>query len=172
MTEFRGGLPVSGQQARIVDHVLDNPVTVVSAGAGSGKTHTTVAAVLQLLQERRANLDTFVLITFTNKAADSLRGRLEEVLVERGRKTPDPVARRHWRYQHERLPAAFIGTIHSFCSQLIRTFGYDERVARDASITTSNFLLSQAVTDTAEAHLNSANPLLLEPPLAWREYEL
>src|SRR5919198_1174418 len=77
----RGGRPVSAEQAAVVDHVLTHRFTVADAGAGAGKTQTTVAAVFELLAQRpESSLDQFVLITFTNKAADELRRRLETAL--------------------------------------------------------------------------------------------
>src|SRR5262245_27995436 len=81
--EYRGGLRVTAQQAAVVDHAISHLVTVVGAGAGSGKTHTTAATVLELLDRRTASIDQFVLITFTNKAADELRERMESLLRRR-----------------------------------------------------------------------------------------
>jgi ATP-dependent exoDNAse (exonuclease V) beta subunit len=80
----RGGIAVTRQQAAVIDHVAAQSAgccaTVVSAGAGSGKTHTTVATVLHLAETKGATLDQFVLITFTEKAADELRARMERAL--------------------------------------------------------------------------------------------
>src|SRR4051794_39501285 len=130
----RGGIPVTDQQAAVVDHVVGQGpayrVTVVSAGAGSGKTHTTVAAVLELVELRGASIDQFVLITFTEKAADELRARMERSLAERVRGASTEADRLFWQGQQERLAAAYAGTIHGFCRQILKTFGYDERVAR------------------------------------------
>ena len=79
----RGGQKVSEEQAAVVDHVLTHRVTVSDAGAGAGKTQTTVAAVFELLAQRPdAAIGQFVLITFTNKAADQLKQKLAEALEE------------------------------------------------------------------------------------------
>ena len=69
----------------MVQEVLNQKVTVVSAGAGTGKTFTTIAAVLSLLQravEPPISLDQFVLITFSRKAATELRLRMAAALRE------------------------------------------------------------------------------------------
>src|SRR5205807_10096845 len=120
--DTRGGLPVTPQQAAVVDAVLAGPVTVVGAGAGSGKTHTTLAAVLELIDAGPATLDRFVLITFTEKAAGELRRRIEEALA--GRAAAAGAGRRRWDQQRELLAAAYIGTIHGFCRFVLTTYGY------------------------------------------------
>ena len=147
----RGGLPVSPQQDRIVAHVLNEPVTVVAAGAGSGKTHTTVAAVVELITEGRATPDQFVLITFTNKAADELRARIEEALREQHGKATG-AARERWHHHLERLGAAYIGTIHGFCRFLIRTYGFEADAARESDVTFAGRFLQEALYDSLESY--------------------
>lgn len=171
MTQYRGGTAVTEQQARVIDDVLENPVTVVSAGAGSGKTYTTVAAVLQIVEHRLASLDQFILITFTNKAADELRARMERELR---RRVTDSAGeeRRFWRSQQERLSSAYIGTIHGFCSRMLKTFGYEERVARESSVTISRFRLTEALRDAAEELIGQPDQLLLSDTLRWQEHDL
>src|SRR5690348_11380030 len=109
------------QQQAVIDSVMSGGVTVVGAGAGSGKTHTMVASVMALLDSGHS-ADQFVLITFTNKAADELRERVEgEIRSRIAAATGDDRAR--WIEQQERLAAAYMGTIHSFALQLLRTYG-------------------------------------------------
>jgi DNA helicase-2/ATP-dependent DNA helicase PcrA len=150
-TVRRGGLPVNAQQLDVVDHVLAEPVTVVVAGAGSGKTHTMVAAALELVERGEATLDQFALITFTNQAADELRERLVDELA---RHTAADPAR--WGPQEERLGAAYLGTIHGFCHSLLRTYGYSELVARSSAVTMSHSLLGAALEDALEEALEPA----------------
>lgn len=170
--ESRGGLDVSDQQAVVVDHVANNKVTVVGAGAGSGKTHTTVATVVELVQQKAATLDQFVLITFTNKAANELRARLEQVIGMRVSSAATSVERLFWRDQQERMSAAYIGTIHGFCARVLHTFGYEERVAREAGITFAQYRLTESLQDAVEAALNGDGRMLLNSPLQIPEYEL
>ena len=62
-------------QLRAITHPLDGGPAIVVAGAGSGKTFTLTARVAWLIAQgvppRRV-----VAVTFTNKAADELRGRI------------------------------------------------------------------------------------------------
>ncbi|MGF6950212.1 ATP-dependent exoDNAse (exonuclease V) beta subunit [Neobacillus sp. B4I6] len=134
----RGGISLSQEQANIVDHVLATSFTiptVVSAGAGSGKTRTMVATVLEIIKLRDdVNIDDFALITFTNKATDEMRSRLEEELDELIKESVDKVEQDMWFEQKERLANAFIGTIHRFCSMILRQHGYDEHVSHETEM--------------------------------------
>jgi DNA helicase-2/ATP-dependent DNA helicase PcrA len=168
----RGGLPVSNQQAAVVDHVVANPVTVVAAGAGAGKTHTTVAAALQLVQAGDASIDQFALITFTNKAADELRARLEKELAIRVLQASSEAERAVWQAQQELLSAAFVGTIHGFCSRILRGFGYAERIAREADVTTARFMRNQALLDAIEEELTAPEATLNLEVLSEEAYVL
>ena len=168
----RGGMPVTQQQATVIDEMINNPVTVVGAGAGSGKTHTMVAAVMELI-DQGASAEQFILVTFTNAAADEIRKRLEEAVQAR-LASAIPAQKRQWREQQERLALAYIGTIHGLCNNILRTFGYGEDVAREADITFSRMTLSSALEDAVEAHVTdpAAAPVLLREPLEWEEHEL
>jgi DNA helicase-2/ATP-dependent DNA helicase PcrA len=172
VVDYRGGLRVTRQQAAVVDHVVANPVTVVGAGAGSGKTHTTAATVLDLLDSRSVPIDAFVLITFTNNAADELRERMESLLRERVARAANPADVAHWRAQQERLSAAFVGTIHGFCRGILRTYGYEALLAREADVTLSRALLHQAIEDSLEWLLRQPMPFLLGDQMRWEEFHL
>ncbi len=93
---------------------------LVEAGAGSGKTQSLVARLVAVLRSGRATIDTLAAVTFTRKAAAELRGRFQ-VGLERARLTEkDPAARARLDAALEHLERAFIGTIHSFSSRLLR----------------------------------------------------
>ncbi|MCH7471443.1 UvrD-helicase domain-containing protein, partial [bacterium] len=102
---------------------------LVSASAGSGKTAVLIERVLRATladDEREAiPLDRMLIVTFTNAAASELRARL-------GRELAAEIARRHAqgapldpvRRQLALLPRAQISTLHSFCAEVIRRYGY------------------------------------------------
>lgn len=146
--------PLREEQARVVQEVLNQKVTVVSAGAGTGKTFTTIEAVLALLQrtaEPPISLDQFVLITFSRKAATELRSRMAAALrrkLEEARNDNDMTSVRQWRHASERLGAAYIGTFHAFCRRILRTYGYSEYVARESDVSFSLHLRRQAFAQT------------------------
>ena len=134
---------------------------VVTAGAGTGKTAILVERALNLLGSGATALDTMALITFTEKAAAELRVRLGRGLERLLRRSAGSVGAapdraedgdRSWRWlaaqgtPAERVGAAAlaalhaldgaaIGTIHAFCSDILRRYpreaGVDPRFAAD-----------------------------------------
>ena len=109
MAEFH----LTEAQARAVDH--RGGALLISAGAGSGKTRVLVERLLSRIAEG-GDLDRFLIITYTRAAAAELRGRILAALREKLRTDPSP----HLRRQLLLLPQARIGTIHSFCSAVLR----------------------------------------------------
>lgn len=83
------------------------PPTIVSAGAGSGKTYRIADEVEQLVVSG-VPVDRIGAVTFTDAAAAELQERIRERLVERG-----------LVHAAERLDAAPIRTIHSFALSLL-----------------------------------------------------
>ncbi|MEP6474744.1 MAG: UvrD-helicase domain-containing protein, partial [Gemmatimonadota bacterium] len=115
--------PTPSQYRAIVN--ADRHVLVV-AGAGSGKTSTVVGRILHLLgvptpapggesvpASARApiRLADLAAITFTNAAAADLKDRLRSELRKAGR-----------RQEVYEVDGARIGTIHSFCVDVLREF--------------------------------------------------
>jgi len=64
---------LTGAQSRAV--LIDDPLMLVSAGAGSGKTKTVTHRILRLMADGWM-ASSILAITFTNKAADEMRDRL------------------------------------------------------------------------------------------------
>lgn len=105
---------------------------VVTAGAGSGKTYVLVARYLRLLQERLALslpeqadappdvLPGILAITFTDKAAREMRTRVRDAVEAQARDAENAAERAAWEQQRAAVEAARIGTIHSFCGELLR----------------------------------------------------
>lgn len=113
MSEFK---PTQAQKAAIETR---GSAVLVSAGAGSGKTKVLTERLMGYLRDRTdpAELDEFLIITFTKAAAGELRGRIMEELS--AAQAADP-ANRRLRRQSALVRRAQIGTIHSFCASLLR----------------------------------------------------
>lgn len=174
---IRGGYDVTLEQERIIEHVVDNRVTVVSAGAGSGKTYTMIAAVMELieLQPDTVRLDEFVLITFTNKAADEMRARLDKAVNDKMAKAEQQGLEEEyerWMIQKERITSTFIGTIHAFCSKLLRAFGYEERVAHETEVLTARRYYQEALDQTLLECLQTPDEVFLFRETGLAPYEL
>ena len=114
--------PDAQARARISDDLDIN--LLVEAGAGSGKTTELVARMVALVASGVATVDEIAAVTFTRKAAAALRERFQMHLEER---VAEPLEAGGDHLVRDRLSAAlddidrvFVGTIHAFCSRLLR----------------------------------------------------
>ena len=91
----------------------------VAASAGSGKTTVLVEHIAYLISDRENPVyaDRLAAVTFTEKAAAELRGRLEARIAKLLAENPEDD---FLREQLVRLGSARISTISSFCLSLIR----------------------------------------------------
>jgi ATP-dependent helicase/nuclease subunit A len=92
---------------------------IVEAAAGTGKTTELVARIVELLRSGRTTLDRILSVTFTDLAAGEMKLRLRTEL-ETAREGAGEEERQRLTAALERLEAAPIGTIHSFCADLLR----------------------------------------------------
>ncbi|HSQ62351.1 MAG TPA: UvrD-helicase domain-containing protein, partial [Polyangiaceae bacterium] len=119
--------PFADQAARDAIRQDLDATLVVEAAAGTGKTTELVARVLALLSSGKATLASMVAVTFTEKAAGEMKLRLRAE-IERSRREASEAARTHLDRALSELEAAHIGTIHSFCAELLRERPVEARV--------------------------------------------
>ncbi len=111
--------------------VLARGNVLVMAGAGTGKTSTLVERCLHCLLEEQppASLDEILMVTFTEAAAADMRRRIRKRLefeADSRESSPENVPLlEHLREQLGRFETAHIGTLHSFCFQLVRQHFYE-----------------------------------------------
>jgi ATP-dependent helicase/nuclease subunit A len=126
---------------------IDAPgVVFVSAGAGTGKTTVLVERFVKAVCERGLDVDSLLVITYTERAAGELRSRIRARLGELGR---DDLARA--------LDGAWISTIHGFCLRLLKSHpfaaGIDPRF-RVLDESQSRVLQSEAFEGALEEFLS------------------
>jgi len=100
--DFLQGL--NPQQQAAASHV-EGPLLLL-AGAGSGKTRVITHRMAHLMEEHRVPGPCILAVTFTNKAADEMRSRVNNLLSGAGGKD-----------------APLVSTFHSFCVRLLRREG-------------------------------------------------
>lgn len=103
---------------------------LVSAAAGSGKTKVLVDRLLSYLLDPLdpANIDDFLIITYTKAAASELRGKIASKLAEKVAEDP---SNRHLQRQQQRLYLAKISTVHAFCGDILREYAYRMDLSAD-----------------------------------------
>lgn len=97
---------------------------LVAAGAGSGKTAVLVERIIQKLLDKRSpvSIDRFLVVTFTNAAANQMKQRIIRAIEERLSKEPD----NEWlKTQLTLVNSAMITTIDSFCKYVYMNYFND-----------------------------------------------
>jgi len=106
--------PASDEEARRrIRESLDESL-IVEASAGTGKTTELINRIVAVIRAGRAKIQHIAAVTFTNKAAGELKLRLREKLDEARGGSPEVEEALKF------LEEASIGTIHSFCAQILR----------------------------------------------------
>jgi DNA helicase II / ATP-dependent DNA helicase PcrA len=82
---------------------LDAPVCIL-AGAGSGKTRVITHRIAWLMAERRARPSSILAVTFTNKAAQEMRARIEQLAPQGSGQL-------------------WLGTFHGLAARMLRRYG-------------------------------------------------
>ena len=92
---------------------------LVSAAAGSGKTRVLTERVMSYVTDpaEPTDIDRFLIITYTRAAAGEMRSRIMDAISAAAAASP---GNRHLRRQQDKCYQAQIGTIHSFCTNLLR----------------------------------------------------
>jgi ATP-dependent helicase/nuclease subunit A len=92
---------------------------LVEAGAGTGKTTSLVARMINLIKKDKCPIENLAAVTFTRKAAAELRSRFQIGLEEAARESSGS-ERERLAKAVARIERCFLGTIHSFCARLLR----------------------------------------------------
>ncbi len=127
--------------------MIDICLTIVPAGAGSGKTYYLQTELARRIIEEGLAPEKIVAVTFTEAAAAELRGRIRAELVKQKR-LDDAF----------KLDQAYISTIHGFGLRLITEFAFDGGLAPSPRLLNDDeqgMLASRAL-----AHSSAANMMM------------
>ena len=117
---------------------------LILAGAGSGKTRVLTNRVAYLISEKNVDPYHILAITFTNKAANEMRERVDQIAGEGGREV-------------------WVATFHSTCVRILRRFidrlGYDSSFSiydtDDSKVLMKNIMKSLNIDTTAVKEKNA-----------------
>ncbi len=115
-------------QEQVVNH--DSGNILVSASAGSGKTHTMIERVIKLIVDGKARVDQILAATFTEKAASDMKEKLKKALIKKYEQTNDARLIK----ELNRIATADICTIDSFCARLVRLYFFKVGLSPDFKI--------------------------------------
>src|SRR5260370_13695047 len=98
---------------------------VLSSGAGCGKTTVLTERYLSHLRDDGAEVGQVVAITFTDRAAREMRGRIRQAVVKNLHDAPTDQEADTWARHLRNLETAPISTIHAFCGALLRQYSIE-----------------------------------------------
>ena len=116
-----GSMKTESGDARVRERIrgsLDESL-IVEAAAGTGKTSELVHRIVAVLGSGRTRVDRIVAVTFTRKAAGELKLRLRQELDQARNNAQEPAELASLEQAMVRLEEAHIGTIHSFCADIL-----------------------------------------------------
>jgi len=113
----------------------EDPLVVVSAGAGTGKTWTLAWRFVWAIATGRASIPEILTLTFTEKAALEMKERIRTILGETASKIPSlsPILLEAM----SRMDESYVSTIHSFCMRVIKEGGLSLDLDPDSRPTTT-----------------------------------
>ncbi len=150
------------QQKQVVENRGGN--LLVSAAAGSGKTKVLVERLISYIKDPTdpANINDFLIITFTQAAAAELRAKIAGKLSQEIGNAPQDL---HLQRQMQLLHSAKISTVHSFCGDILREYAYrldisaDFRTLDDSEANTLRLLALERTLAAAYEQLESDDEL-------------
>ncbi|MEI8067379.1 MAG: UvrD-helicase domain-containing protein [Candidatus Shapirobacteria bacterium] len=124
MTNILEGL--NPQQLEAVTYT-GSPLLLL-AGAGSGKTRVLTHRAAYFIEKKLAKPSEILLLTFTNKAAEEMKKRMQKLLSNVQAINESPLQKNN----------IFAGTFHSFCCRVLRADGQNIGVSPNFAIYDSN----------------------------------
>lgn len=147
----------SAQQQKAID--ARNRNILVAASAGSGKTTVLTTRILHLINEG-VNIDELLIVTFTRQAASEMKERLRKKLMQVVKtKTLDDHPIRnisHFEEQLLRLNQTHIGTIDSFCNNIVKNYYFllDDVIDKKPRLMSDDYEREQLLVQSIETVRN------------------
>ena len=118
------------EQLDAINH--DGSNTLVSAGAGSGKTFVLKERVLRLVSDK-TTVDKLIILTFTKNAAAEMKERIRKIITEN----------ENVKDQLDLIDSAYITTFDSFANSIVKKYSYLLNMPKDFGIIDSNIVKTE-----------------------------
>lgn len=128
MSDKKTKTTLTPEQLRVIEHARGN--LLVSASAGSGKTHTMIERLIKLVSEGKTSIERVLALTFTEASASDMKKKLLSALTDRVKKGGDKGLLK----EIDKIPYADISTIDSFCNRLVKKYFFIAGVSPDYGI--------------------------------------
>ena len=150
-------LGLTKEQFEVIMHGNGN--ILVSASAGSGKTHTMIERIKRLVIKHSVSVNNILAVTFTEASAFDMKNKLRNAFIDviAGKSDSEIFGQIdqekiiECENQLSDISTADISTLHAFCGKLIRNYFFVAGVAPDFKIIDqgdANVLKSQAIEKT------------------------
>ena len=128
MSDKKTKTTLTPEQLRVIERARGN--LLVSASAGSGKTHTMIERLIKLVSEGKTSIERVLALTFTEASASDMKKKLLSALTDRVKKGGDKGLLK----EIDKIPYADISTIDSFCNRLVKKYFFIAGVSPDYGI--------------------------------------
>ena len=140
------------EQIEVVNHNDGN--ILVSASAGSGKTHTMIERLKRLIIQKGVSVNQILAVTFTESAASDMKEKLKKALTDVVNGNYDEKSYgvlslekiKECERQILEIGTADISTMHAFCGRIIRSYFFEVGTSPDFKI------LDEADANVLRAH--------------------
>ncbi|MFB5651367.1 UvrD-helicase domain-containing protein [Leptospira wolffii] len=184
------GNDLSAKSGDFVDGIDISKNGFIAASAGTGKTHTIVFLVLKILKEsflsslkgekNPIGIESILILTYTDKAASELRGRVRAELKNRiselERKMADALPEEiqeldFFRNQSAKLDQAYISTIHGFAHKILKEYSLEIGQPENTELVKETAPIAKALYGRMRQEFRGEYPKWLLPFLIYEAQE-
>lgn len=165
--EYKKKLPMYNWTQYQIEHLSQDENILVRAGAGTGKTRTMVHRILYLVLHKNVSFENIGMITFTNKAANEMKERINNIIYSRYKITKSPF----YLNLLEELNEIKLATIDSFSKEFINQYGYRLGLGNTISVVSKKHKKKEIINLVISKYLKEEAKSLLNDTLL-KEYEL
>jgi ATP-dependent exoDNAse (exonuclease V) beta subunit len=151
----------------LASHTALDEHLMVTAGAGTGKTHVMIDRILFLLAKGEITLKDVIMITFTNDSTNEMKERLQKKLINLSKLTGQT---KYINYAED-IKEMQISTIHSFAKSIIVSLAHELGYGRNVQLR-SFIKTKKDIIELLANEYFSNNPVTNLVKLKFPHYEL